>query len=181
MRHSGRQTVRAGVVAILLLVLAVSPAVAQAREDERESVVEEVARRVALDPTTYAPAIIVFTANRLDWTSSQPLFRLGYIEANPRFTLSGRPFDRPIGYAAGNRLIAQDSATLLAWSVANNAGSALIERVLIEKAPRHRKLIRTLGWIERIGFASFWAHRLSARHFEQWRANERLARELGAR
>jgi hypothetical protein len=186
MRPCGSQRRRAGLVAgAALLLLSTAPGTAAAQDgrenDEREPFAQEVVRRVAIDPTTYAPAIIVFTANHLDWSSSQPLFRLGYLEVNPRFTVSGRPVDRPIGYAEGNRRIAQDSATLFAWSVANNAGSAIIERALIDRAPRHRKLIRTLGWIERVAFASFWAHRLSARHFEQWRANERLARELGAR
>jgi hypothetical protein len=138
-----------------------------------------LARRVTLDPTTYAPTLVVYTARQLDWSSSQPLFTAGYLEANPGYTISGRPGDVPIGYAAGNRRIARDTIGLLGWSATNNAASTIVEHALIARAPRHRRLIRTLGWIERASFAAYWSHRLSRRHFEQWRANERLARELG--
>jgi hypothetical protein len=51
--------------------------------------------------------------------------------------------------------------------------------VLAKRYPDRRKLLRTLSWIERIAFASYWSHRLSAAHFEQWRTNERLARQYG--
>jgi hypothetical protein len=109
------------------------------------------------------------------------LFRIGFLESNPRFTISGLPFDRPVSYAEGKRTIVRDTAALFGKSLANNAACAIVERLLIARAPRHRKLIRTLGWIERISFAAYYSHRLSVRHFEQWRANERLARQLGAR
>jgi hypothetical protein len=159
-----------------------SSAGAQEPRAERDApLLKEVAKRVALDPTTYAPTVVVYTARQLDWSSSQTLFTLGYLEANPRYTTSGLPNDTPVGYAVGNRRIAADTVALLGRSAANNAASALIEHVLIARAPRHRRLIRTLGWIERVAFASYWSHRLSRRHFEQWRDNERLARELGAR
>ena len=81
-----------------------------------------------------------------------------------------------MSYAVGNRRIARDTVGLLGWSVANNAASAVIERALISRAPRHRRLIRTLGWIERVSFASYWSYRRSVRHWEQWRINEDLAR-----
>lgn len=142
---------------------------------------QEVVKRVASDPTTYAPTIVVYTARQLDWSSSQVLFTHGYAEANPRYTVSGRPNDAPIGYAAGNRRIARETLGLLGWSAGNNAASAAIEGVLIRRAPRHRRLIRTLGWIERTAFASYWGYRLSKPRFEQWRDNERIARELERR
>ena len=69
---------------------------------------------------------------------------------------------------------------LFGKSVVNNAVSASLERALINRAPGHRKLIRTLGWIERTAFASYWSYRLSVRHLEQWRLNQRLALEIGA-
>jgi hypothetical protein len=140
-----------------------------------------VARRVALDPTTYAPSIVVHTARQLDWSSSQALFAHGYLEANPRYTISGLPNDAPIGYGAGNRRVARETAGLFGWSVANNATSATIEGWLIRRSPQHRRLIRTLGWIERTAFASYWSYRLSKPRFEQWRANERLARDVERR
>jgi hypothetical protein len=166
-----------------LAVLLASAASGQDRSVAREggALLWEAAQRVALDPTTYAPTAVVYTSQRLDWASSQPLFRIGFLEANPRFTTSGLAFDRPVSYAEGKRTIVRDAAALFGKSLANNAACAIVERVLIARAPRHRKLIRTLGWIERISFAAYYSHRLSVRHFEQWRANERLARQLGAR
>jgi hypothetical protein len=166
-----------------LAVLLASSAGAQDRSVAQEggALLWEAAQRVALDPTTYAPAIVVYTSQRLDWGSSQPLFRIGFVESNPRFTTSGLPFDSPVSYAEGKRTIVRDTAALFGKSLANNAACAIVERALIARMPKHRKLIRTLGWIERISFAAYWSHRLSVRHFEQWRANERLARQLGAR
>lgn len=152
---------------------------AQAPAESDPPLLQEIARRVACDPTTYAPTVVVYTARQLDWSSSQPLFAHGYLEANPRYTISGLADDLPVSYATGNRRIARDTVGLLGWSVANNAVSAVVERSLIARAPRHRRLIRTLGWIERVSFATYWSHRLSRRHFEQWSANRDLARELG--
>jgi hypothetical protein len=169
---------------LLLIGFALGPAsgvrAQQPRGEDDRPPIQEVALRVALDPTTYAPTAIVYTARQLDWSSSQVLFKLGYVEANPRYTTTGLPIDTPVPYAVGNRRIARDTVGLLGKSLANNAASAIIERVLIERAPQHRRLIRTLGWIERVTFASYWTHRLAVRHFDQWRANERLARQLGA-
>jgi hypothetical protein len=167
--------------AIAFVVLASTVSTGWAQEPDRDPVFAEIGKRVALDPTTYAPAAIVYSAKHLDWKSSQALFRVGYLEANPRYTISGLPGDTPIGYGAGQRNIAGESATIFGWSVANNASCALVERLLIDRAPGHRKLIRTLGWIERVSFASYWSYRRSVKHFEQWQANERLARQLGAR
>jgi hypothetical protein len=163
-----------------LVIAGAMDAAAQPASDRGAPLLAEVAGRVARDPTTYAPTIVVYTARQLDWSSSQPLFALGYLEANPRYTISGRADDTPIGYAAGNRRVARDTIGLLGWSAGNNATCALVERALISRAPQHRRLIRTLGWIERGAFAAYWSHRLSRRHFAQWRANEDLARALGA-
>jgi hypothetical protein len=170
------------VLAIGLALVSPSGAGAQEQRGERDApVFQEVVKRVALDPTTYAPTVVVYTARQLDWSSSQAVFKFGYLEANPRYTITGLPGDPPVAYAVGNRRIARDTVGLLGKSAANNAASAVIERILIERAPRHRRLIRTLGWIERTSFASYWSYRLSKRHFDQWRDNERLARQLGAR
>jgi hypothetical protein len=173
-------------VALTTALVSARGAAAQEHRPEPEAMPEvtllrEVAKRVALDPTTYAPTVVVYTARQLDWSSSQTLFAFGYLEANPRYTTSGLPGDTPVAYAVGNRRIASDTVGLLGRSIANNAASAAIEHVLIERAPRHRRLIRALGWVERVAFASYWSHRLSRRHFGQWRENERVARELGAR
>jgi len=166
-----------------LVLLWASAAFAQDRNRDDASgppLLWEVAKRVALDPTTYAPTGIVYTSRRLDWASSQPLFRIGWVEANPNYTQSGLPVDLPVSNAAGKREIMRQTATVFERSLANNALSAVFEHVLIARAPNHRKLIRTLGWIERIAFSSYWSAKISTKHFRQWQENERLARELGA-
>jgi hypothetical protein len=185
MRQRRRRIGRAQLRVLLVVGLALASVIAASAQehpyDVDTALVREVVRRVAVDPTTYAPTIVVHTARQLDWSSSQPLFALGYVEANPRYTTTGLPAGPPVPYAVGNRRIVGDTVGLLAKSAVNNTASAVIERMLIARAPQHRRLIRTLGWIERASFGAYWAQRLSSRHFHQWRENERLARQLGAR
>lgn len=143
-------------------------------EGSTHSLLGETFTRVLKDPTTYALPPIVYTAHRLDWDSSQKLFAHGYLEANPKFTVTGRVDDIPISHAAGKRRILRYSASMIGRSALNNGICALIERRLIEKAPHRRKLIRTLGWIER-GFATaYWSYRLTHNQVHQWRDNERV-------
>jgi hypothetical protein len=160
------------------LILLVASSVA-AQDPDRGSFVPDVVKQVFLDPTTYAPAIIAWKATRLDWQSSQIFFQNGYVEHNPHFTVSGRADDTAIGYAAGNRQILTGAIANLQLSLLNNVSERVIERVLISRYPNHRKLLRTIGWIERSAMASIWSYRLSAGHFRQWQENERLARQLG--
>lgn len=139
----------------------------------------DVVKKVALDPTTYAPAIVAWTATQLDWQSSQVFFRNGWFEHNSRFTVSGRHDDIAIGYAAGNRQILTDALAVLQVSMVNNVSERVIERMLMRRYPNHRKLLRTIGWIERSAMASYWSYKLSAGHLRQWQKNERLVRQLG--
>jgi hypothetical protein len=167
---------RSVVVAALLLLLGQPhPALAQ----DWPGPVSDVFRQVVFDPTTYAPAVLSFTAERLDWKSSQVFFQHGYVEHNPQFTISGRPDDVPISYGAGKRRITANALADLTASAMNNVSSRVVERVLIARFPKRQKLIRALGWVERISFATTLATVQSSRHFRQWRENERLARELG--
>ena len=157
------------------------PSVAlETRSGERStgSLLGETFTRVLKDPTTYALPPIVYTAHRLDWDSSQKLFAHGYLEANPKFTLSGRVDDVPISHAAGNRRILRYSASMIGRSALNNGICALVERRLIERAPHRRKLIRTLGWIERGFVTAYWSYRLTHNQVNQWRDNERVLRTL---
>ena len=142
--------------------------------DGHRPLLAEVFTRVLKDPTTYALPPVVYTAHRLDWDSSQKLFAHGYLEANPKFTLSGRVDDIPISHAAGKRRILRYSASMIGRSALNNGISALVERRLIEKAPHRRKLIRTLGWIERGFVGAYWSYRLTHNQVRQWRDNERI-------
>jgi hypothetical protein len=161
-------------VVVLALVIAPQPALA-----EDESAAWSVFRQVVFDPTTYAPAITSYTAERLDWKSSQVFFQHGYLEQNPQFTVTGRPDDFPIGYGAGNQQILENALKDLGASAINNTTSRVIERMLMDRYPGRRTLIRTIGWIERISFAVALATVQSSEHFRQWRENGRLARELG--
>jgi hypothetical protein len=143
-------------------------------EGGQRSVLGEVLVRVLKDPTTYALPPIVYTAHRLDWDSSQKLFAHGYLEANPKFTLTGRIDDVPISYAAGNRRILRYSAATIGRSVLNNGICAVVERRLIDRAPHRRKLIRALGWIERGMVTAYWSYRLTHNQVGQWIDNERV-------
>ena len=85
---------------------------------------------MALDPTTVRASDCGLHVATAQLGSSQPLFDIGFLERNPRFTTSGLPFDSPVSYAEGKRTIARDSAALFGRSVANNAACAIVERVL---------------------------------------------------
>jgi hypothetical protein len=139
----------------------------------------DVVKAVFRDPTTYTPAIVVWTATRGDWNSSQVFFRNGFVEGNARFTLSGQSGDTPIAFAAGNHKILGDAFANLTVSMVNNAADEALNRLLAGRFPRHRTLIRAAGWVERSAMASFWSYREGAAHFEQWQQNDRMARVLG--
>jgi hypothetical protein len=151
----------------------------QDQDQDRAAFVPDVVRRVVLDPTTSAPAIVAGEATHLDWRSSQVFFRNGSVEQNPRFTISGRGDDTAISYAAGNRRILKDAIANLQLSLVNNVSAHVMERLLMPRYPRRHKLLRTIGWIERSTVASYWSYRLSAGHFRQWQENERRAGQLG--
>jgi hypothetical protein len=163
--------------------LAGSQAAAQVRTSvENPSVLgtaAQVAKDVVTDPTTYAPTAIFYTSMRLDWDSSQPLFRQGFVEDNPRYTRNGLPHDLPISYGEGNRQILKDSLALLPTMAVNNVAARFGERALVARFPDHPRLIHALGWIERVSFSAYLSYQFSSRHFAQWRQNQRLENSLG--
>jgi hypothetical protein len=161
-----------------VFLLLVSSAIDE-RADDWPSAAKSVFLQVVSDPTTFAPALTSYTAERLDWDSSQVFFAHGYVESNPQFTVSGFRDDTPISYGAGKRVILHNALGDLTASAINNVGVAIVERALLARHPRRQKLIRTLGWVERISFAVTLASVQSAAHFRQWRQNVRLAHELG--
>lgn len=138
-----------------------------------------ITKAVIFDPTTYAPTILAHTAMRMDWDTSQPFFRNGWNEVNPKFTLSGQSYSPPLSHAAGNRKIRQIAALYLFTSVAHNYAIRGTERMLIRRLPEHAKLVRIVGWTERIGFAAFLTYLALDGHLAQAQKNRRLARELG--
>ena len=171
--------IRMRLVAVLLALLLFPAASAIAQDRVERSFIADVITRVVLDPTTYAPAAVAYDANMRDWRTSQPFFQHGFYESNARFTVSGLPNDVAISYGAGQRIIRADALESLKRSAVNNVAEQIIERVLVNKYPNHRKFIRAVGWAQRISFASFKAYRLSAPHYRQAAQNARLAEQLG--
>jgi hypothetical protein len=172
--------------AVLIMLFAVglssfSSSRATAQDQQPSSPVISIVKEVVLDPTTYAPAVIAYDATMRDWNSSQPFFRNGYMELNPRFTISGLPNDVPLSYAAGNRRILSDAFGNLGMSLVNNFTDRVFERKLMERYPGHRKIVRAVGWIERLSFNGYMSYALSAAHYRQAQANTAQARALGLR
>jgi hypothetical protein len=166
---------------VLVTMLVVTPSVASAQTESDSSLFWDVTKSVVFDPTTYAPAAFSYTSMKMDWDSSQPLFRNGWVEQNHRFTTSGRAFDTPLSYAEGNRKIRHMALLHLQESVVNNVAANLFERVLSERHPAHRKLFKTLSWVERIAFSSYISYMASASHFKQAERNRQLVAQYGYR
>lgn len=164
---------------VLLLMMILSPAVALAQTETHTNVFWDVAKAVVFDPTTYVPATLSYTSMKMDWDSSQTLFRNGWVEQNHRFTLSGRPNDLPISFADGNQKIRHMALLHLQESLINNTAANLFERVLAERYPQHRKLFTVMSWVERIAFASYVSYAASANHFKQAERNRQIAIEFG--
>ena len=118
---------------------------------------------------------------KMDWDSSQTLFRNGWVEQNHRFTGSGRANDLPISYADGNKRICRMALLHLQESLINNTAANIFERVLTERYPQHRKVLKVLSWVERIAFASYMSYAVSANHFRQTQRNRQLAVQYGYR
>jgi hypothetical protein len=164
---------------LFLSFLVLTPAPASAQDRAPSNVVLDVAKAVVFDPTTYAPATLSYTSQRMDWKTSQTLFQQGWLEHNYRFTVSGKPDDAPISFEAGNRQITRMALLHLQESVVNNVTAQIFERVLADKYPEHRKLFKSLGWAERIGFASYVSYLASVNHFKQSQRNMEMARQHG--
>jgi hypothetical protein len=171
--------IRTRLVAVLTALLLFSAVSAIAQDHEERSFTADVLTRVLLDPTTYVPAALAYDANMRDWRTSQPFFQHGFYESNARFTVSGLPNDVAVSYGAGQRIILTDTLESLKRSAVNNLAEEIIERVLVNRYPNHRKLVRALGWAQRISFASYKAYRLSAPHYRQAGQNQQLAEQLG--
>jgi hypothetical protein len=166
---------------LLLAMMILTPAAASAQSETDSNLFWDVTKAVVFDPTTYAPATLSYTSMKLDWDTSQPLFRNGWVEQNYRFTLSGRPNDIPVSYVDGNKRIRQMALLHLQESIVNNVAANIFERVLANKYPQHRKLFKVLSWAERIAFASVMSYYASAQHFKQAERNRQMALQFGYR
>jgi hypothetical protein len=164
---------------VLAGLLCVASSKANAQEPEHSSFAGSMVKQVLLDPTTYAPSIIAYDATMRDWNTSQPFFRNGFMEHNSRFTISGRDNDFPVPYAEGKRRILADAAANLGMSALNNLTGRVFERMLTERFPEHRKMVRAASWIERISFGVYMSYMLSKDHYRQAELNAARARQLG--
>lgn len=167
----------AAMFAVLLFVLVHSVSA----QDDSGNATLQVVSRVALDPTTYAPTVFAYQATMRDWQTSQVFFQHGFHERNARFTISGLPDDVPVSYAEGRHRIFKDAMLTLGTSAAENAIGRTVERYLLSRFPNHKRLVKTVGWVQRASLASYWSYRLSVQHYRQTQYNLELARELGYR
>ena len=116
------------ILAAIVLVLAPHSALAQ--NDERRPFAWGVVRAVLVDPTTFAPGVISYASIRQDWKTSQVLFTHGWLEQNPRFTISGRANDVPVVYHVGIGRIRGVALTVLQYSAINNLSAGIAEACL---------------------------------------------------
>jgi hypothetical protein len=143
------------------------------------SLTVEAAKQTLLDPTTYAPAGMLYVSSRLDWNSSQVFFAHGDVEENARYTVTGLPHDRPMSYSQGNTQLLTDALSVASVSAVNNVVAHFTVDALAIRNPEHAKLWKTLGWIERTAVASSLSYILSVQHFRQWETNQRVAAQRG--
>lgn len=139
----------------------------------------EAAKQSLLDPTTYAPAGMLYVSSRLDWNSSQQFFAHGDVEENGRYTITGLPHDAPLSYSAGNKQLITDALSVASVSLVNNMVAHFTVDAMAVRNPEHRKLWKTLGWVERAAVATSLSYVLSVQHFQQWQQNQRVAAQRG--
>ncbi len=139
------------------------------------------AAKASIDPTTYAPAFVAYDGTMRDWNTSQIFFRNGFLEQNPRFTVSGYPNDVAVSYEVGRSRILQDSLAILAVSGIHNFSEYLVEDALKDVKPEHKKLLTVLGWVERSAVAVAMSTMLAGPHYRQAGLNVDLASQLGLR
>lgn len=132
-----------------------------------------------LDLTTYTPAVVYYISATQDWKTSQPFFERGWMEENPQYTMSGKPFDTPVSYGVGMAQIRKSALMILVVSGAHNTGVVVAERLLLSRFPQRKKLIKGLGWAERIAFASVLTYQVSHQHRSQAARNKELRIALG--
>jgi hypothetical protein len=176
-----RQQRAHGVVVVVLFcgIFCGATSNAFAQDREQSSFLGSVVKGVVLDPTTYAPAIIAYDATMRDWNTSQPFFKNGFMEHNSRFTISGRANDLPVPYGEGRKRILADAATNFGVSTLNNFTGRVFERVLSERYPEHRRIVKAASWIERISFGVYMSYMLSKDHYRQADLNATRAQQLG--
>lgn len=170
-----KKTVFSSLLCLVLLVGLSQEVMAQNRIS---GFVKGIAKDVLKDPTTYGALGASLLGKKLDWDSSQIFFEHGHGEMNPNYAVSG-PGSKAISHAAGNRKLVVESLLNFQLSIGNNAAVSAAERLLLKKYPEHRKLVKTIGWVEKVTANGYIGYHFSNRNFRQWRINESRARQLG--
>jgi len=172
---------RAAALVALLFIIPISAAAQTEAPGFRADAIASL-KATAIDPTTWAPAGAWYAATRLDWNSSQVFFRNGFVEGNRFYTVSGLPNSTPISYEQGNRQILMTTLAVAADSAVNNWTCQMIERAAARRFPTHRKLVKALGFTERIAFATLETIAIgTAAHYNQWQLNTSRAPQLAVR
>ena len=166
---------------MLLSMMILTPAIASAQSETDSNIFWDVTKAVVFDPTTYAPATLSYTSMKMDWDSSQTLFRNGWVEQNHRFTVSGRPNDVPIELCRRQQEDSPHGAAASAGVDHQQCRGEHLRARACRKYPQHRKLFKVLSWVERIAFASYVSYAASANHFKQTERNRQLAIQYGYR
>ena len=173
--------VRWSLTCLLALVGLSTSTPALAQDDARATRLVRAVKGTALDPTTYVPALLSYDSTMRDWDTSQPFFRNGFFEKNARFTVTGLSYGQAIGYEAGRTQILKDALSVLEVSAVQNLSERLVEQALLRRFPEHQKMVKAIGWVERMSVASLMSYRLAGPHYRQWRENDALASALGYR
>lgn len=117
---------------------------------------QSVLKKVALDPTTWAPAVTYYVAEKADWNSSQVFFEHGWHEWNKGFTREGVNGGTAVSYSRGLTIMRKRAGLMLAGSIANNVWN---QKAFVN----HKKL----GVAERLLFNGIVGFYLSRSHFVQ--------------
>ena len=166
---------------IILAIALCSISSSASAQDSFKEIIKEATKKAAIDPTTYIPGTVSFVSQKLDWDSSQLFFERGFVEKNPVFTLSGKPYDIPVGYGQGMKRITIMSLKQVGLSYLNNAGAEIMGKFILKQNPEKKKLVRALIKAEKIAMAVAVSYYISEGHFKQWQLNNSMARQMTLR
>ena len=99
----------------------------------------------------------------------------------PNWALAKRTLAADRRRSASHPLNQSSTIGLRSQSLVLSATSRIVERALLQRYPEHRKVVKTVGWIQRITVASLMSYHLSAPHYRQAQVNTQRAAELGLR
>lgn len=167
------------VAAILIVSSAALAQEAETRQDRhpfRSAFVSSL-----LDPTSVVPPVLFKKWTDDDWRKSQKLFGAGMVEANPLFTVSGKPNDTPISYAAGRRKINLQTMQVAAMTYGIDLSLRSLDNLAQRQDPQNRRALKWGFFAARMATKAYLVHKLANPHRVQAGKNEQMALELGLR